>query len=668
MSRFWSWIIALGVVTLCQNIANAANNCADAGTIGMDGPEYILAGSTENTYSVTGVAGSGTYRWSYNSDFDLESGGGNSSSITLTAPSTPSSYPENMTVTCFYTDSRGTCEVGIEVTVIWVGVAMDGNRNDLIELSNSEDSEYLFWVNGDFDNEHRNEFMWQQDDQDGNGDADDDYIGNSTKLGVKGCARDLEDFARIHLFVDDNATSLPGISYHLKFENVTTTSSSPSVNLFEAVETSSRYLSNTNVAAAQILKERIHDGDVKTIGSTEFELDASYIKSGNERSPFLLEGKTRGTGDLSFIVKINEEEVCRKSIHLELHDINWFYNVFRAEVTSGDRWEVMVKDISTLENEAYYSPATNEQFLLVHGWNMTELAKQQWVETTFKRLWWQGYQGNVNLFSWPTLAEFGGFWDVVTDSRHFNNSEMRSWMSANALIDVFNSLNSDGELCVMAHSMGNVVTGEAIRRYTGSHKISTYIAAQAALSAHYYDHDVAIVFPVNRKIAGVTMPLTTPDVFGHYKTGAASLDPYFKDNDSKVLRMINYYNEYDWALDKWEMNNILKPTNVSPYYFEYSDCSKRFYRGINGNYDYLDLDDNGERYQVFSYCAESVSKALGQAGLNLEFSLHRDLNDLFRYDGEHYSHSKEFRSNLPEEWEFWVKIVKDCKFTTTLTE
>ncbi len=135
---------------------------------------------------------------------------------------------------------------------------------------------------------------------------------------------------------------------------------------------------------------------------------------------------------------------------------------------------------------AGYQPTTDEKFLLVHGWNMEGWEKRRGAETAFKRLWWQGYQGSVALFDWPTLHGFDGWWDVTVDSRHFDNSEFIAWQSAESLAKVLTELNGGGTLRVMAHSMGNVAMAEALRKYTGT-PLHTYIADKAAVSAQYYD-------------------------------------------------------------------------------------------------------------------------------------------------------------------------------------
>ena len=543
----------------------------------------------------------------------------------------------------------------LRVTVIKAEIAMDGNRDDEIEFDEPQDARYLFWVNNDHDERHliQKEFIWVEDDLEGEPDCDNDRIGFNSGAIKSSCKRDLEDFTRIHIRVDEKAASHPGFTYHLKFENVT---NNPAVNIFQAISGTSAYLSDTNFA-----DEQIKNSKIITVDTTEHLLPARYIKKGNMVSPFILEGKKEGSGELTLIIKYFDSEIHRKSVALELHKMPWFYDVYSVNITNGTRWEVQMQSSATHDNVGLYKPATNEAFLLVHGWNMTDLDKTQWVETVFKRLWWQGYQGSVSMFSWPTLAEFG-FWDVISGGRHFDNSEFISWLSSDALVGVFGDLNSSGNLRVMAHSMGNVVTGEAIHKY-GGNKIHTYLACQAAVSGHCYDN----------KLKNVLDAPDTPNIAGHFPD-AVDDAPYFDGNASKVTKRINYMNEKDWALAQWTINNRLKPDNVAPYHFgydgrinRYDENTDRFTRGILGSiWSVYSVNNERERWIALAYIIESRSMALGQIAVDVRQFSTWNLETQMHYDDEHYSHSKEFRSTISEQWMFWEKVFTDCDFESSV--
>ncbi len=582
------------------------------------------------------------------------------------AQPTTASQPVQLRLDYSAPDISVSDEVSVRV-LLKVDMAMDGNRDESIDFDDPDDAQYLFWVNNDYDVKHQNEGIWQQDDDKpaGNPDCNDNYIGNVENSSSGTCERDLEDFTRLHIRVDDNTATMSGITYWLKFENVT--SGSPSVNVFEAVDTSSDYVSDSSVAAQQIQKLNLTQSGV---GATEVQIDAQYIKTGNQVSPFIIEGRSAGKGDLTFIVKKDGNEVCKKAVTLELHDMPWFYDVYSVGVSSGIRWEVQIPTTATHSQTASYSPATDEKFLLVHGWNMNAAEKTQWIQTVFKRLWWQGYQGSVALFDWPTLSDMD-IWDVLAGAHHFDNSEFRSWLSSDALIGVFNTLNGSGNLRVLAHSMGNVVAGEAIRRYTGA-DLHTYLACQSALSAHFYDNTIAANHPCQHQGYDLFFP-NTPDIMGHFSTGDANSSPHMTDNDTHVSNMQNFYNAVDWALDFWEINNVLKPDGLTPYLFgydgsedHYQEGTDQFSRGpIDNPYEVLSVTDQRQRYMIFSYCDESRSRALGQTenGEFQDWNLHAPVGQGgMGYDGQHYSHSREFRSHIADEWTFWETVFGTCQF------
>ena len=543
--------------------------------------------------------------------------------------------------------------VSATATVIKVELAVDGNRDDNIDFNNPVDQRYTFWVNDDIDVI--------------SGGEEDDAVSGTTNCidDVITCKRDLEDFARLHIKVDDNIVNLPGITYWLKFEGVT--DGSPMINVFEAVKTTTEYLSTANVASDQILKQNLTPNGV---GTAEVPIDPQCIKAGNEVSPFIFEGRQEGTGSLTFIVKLNGNEICRKSVILELHEMPWFYDLYSVEVSFGNNWDVYVgSDASKRMPIAGYHPATDENFLLVHGWNMTDPEKTQWPETVFKRLWWQGYQGSVSAFSWPTLSGINNLGNVIADPGNFDDSEFRSWLSSDALIGVFNTLNAGGKLRVMAHSMGNVVTSEAIHRYAGVN-LHTYIACQAAFSAQFYDNTVAAMSPC--KYQSMASFPDTPDVMGHFWTGDATTNSYMMNGNLHVNNMQNYYNPQDWALDKWEINNVFRPDGVL-YLFgyfgsvnHYDDFNDKFFRGpLSNPYETLYITVPRDSYTIFSYCAESRSRALGQAanGKFQNWKLNEPIaNGGMGYDTQHYSHSREFRSDIPDEWKFWKRVFGTCQF------
>ena len=129
--------------------------------------------------------------------------------------------------------------------------------------------------------------------------------------------------------------------------------------------------------------------------------------------------------------------------------------------------------------------AEKDYILLVHGWNVSPFGKEYVGNTAFKRLYWQGFKGRFGLFRWPTF-HFEG----APPIHHFDASEHRAWESSLGLLSLINQFNAGpfaGKVRIIAHSMGNVVVSEALRRSQSGQVIHTYIASQAAISAHCFD-------------------------------------------------------------------------------------------------------------------------------------------------------------------------------------
>ncbi|HNT37283.1 MAG TPA: hypothetical protein PKH07_19985, partial [bacterium] len=211
-------------------------------------------------------------------------------------------------------DNQTICEDVIRFTVFDMNIAMDGNRDGTIDFNNPEDDKYVFWVNDDRDVRYHDEspdyMCWVEDDlQGGTSDCDDDRIGTDTSPFVRGCRRDLEDFTRVHLFVDDVAVSCENLNFYLRFKRGTP---SPTVNLFSAVDGgSTRYLTNPEKADEQKEETRL-----LTVTSSEIQLPSGYPKTGGAPFHFILEGKSPGKGQFCLIAKAGEDHRAEAIVDL----------------------------------------------------------------------------------------------------------------------------------------------------------------------------------------------------------------------------------------------------------------------------------------------------------------------------------------------------------------
>ena len=68
-----------------------------------------------------------------------------------------------------------------------------------------------------------------------------------------------------------------------------------------------------------------------------------------------------------------------------------------------------------------------------------------------------------------------------------------------------------------------------------------------------------------------------------------------------------------------------------------------------------------DTYEILSYAAEAWGKPLGIVPSANGFTDNVDLNALVQYNALHYSHSRQFRSNIIDEKQYWEKIKEICE-------
>lgn len=322
--------------------------------------------------------------------------------------------------------------------------------------------------------------------------------------------------------------------------------------------------------------------------------------------------------------------------------------------------------------------------IYAQGWNMGGL-EARWSETMYKRLYWQKFNGTVCLFDWEDL----GF-------TAYDSSEENAWRSSLALSVAVGEIKRSGlkgEITLFAHSQGNIVAGEYLRAFVRQGEIKNYIATQAAISGHFYDgslpeialnlDDIPLQNWFTKWFASLVLnkdrkklykkSFETPNIYANFKNGTNN-EPYMKDNVLKT-NLVNFSNPFDWALRSWKVSNITRPNSYSGYVYKEGDNVLDTYLPDKGdafekgtwiktaddeaivNRKPLSLDRADQRYKIFAQCSESRSLTLGQSNQNVKgFSENFDLSTNVGYTDQHYSHSREFRSNIIDESVFWKKV------------
>jgi len=133
-------------------------------------------------------------------------------------------------------------------------LAVDANRDGIIKFAGNVASASLATKTVDRTSEARPFRFWCNDDDDGDqGDVVPVSSPNCGDQFMAGGRRDLEDFARLHLFIGGLHEAIVSgkIKVGLKWKN--TNGTNPSINIFKAVESDggTKYLTDDATAAAQ---------------------------------------------------------------------------------------------------------------------------------------------------------------------------------------------------------------------------------------------------------------------------------------------------------------------------------------------------------------------------------------------------------------------------------
>ncbi len=294
--------------------------------------------------------------------------------------------------------------------LIPAGIAVDANRDGTIAFSGENrdtttpESPFRFWIN---------------DDNDGSPAAEGDVIGpifTDYQDGFMLSARDLEDFARLHLFFGAFEKELAAGTFRigLKFKNVEGT---PRIRVYKSTDTggSDSYVKDDGAAFAQI-----SDPDAATLGEVAdgfpLLLPVNFWKATSPGATKCLLFEAGGEGKGELIMTINRSSGAQigevPGVWLDLKNIKKMYQRGTAQpdglpAPHSSPTGPFTGPTFVLSDPVFENHSTEEKkaVVFVHGWSMTYDAYLNFSETMFKRLWHQGFKGRFCSFRWdPLLA------------------------------------------------------------------------------------------------------------------------------------------------------------------------------------------------------------------------------------------------------------------------
>lgn len=485
---------------------------------------------------------------------------------------------------------------------------VDANRDGKISTDGSDVTSaaqpFRFWINDDDDVD-----SGDLDDVEkapiSRSDWEDDIIDG---------IRDLEDFARLDINISglQDAVLNGTLKIGLKWKNVST--GTPAVKIWRNLSSNggTEYLYEETIARQHLtLIAPGHVTGVMPYLIPQIFWQQSGLSATQPCGYLLFEGCSEGKGELVVTIhNADGSEIAEaSSIWLELKNIKRMYQRVKALADGGDNItipsDLTGPDDNNIPNPVmswsydsnsypFEAPVRETKTLIVsvHGWNQTYERSTMYAETAFKRLWHRGYRGRFVSFRWPTYV------GLLT----YNNSEYKAWKCGESLKQFLDSIpRGSGGFTVnmIAHSMGNIVAGEALRRGAS---VSNYALWNAAVPSICYDDRDAL-----DQGWGYTHPNDDPDAY------TRSLS-YRKRFDGAGGRLINFFLEGDSALGLWRLNNsISKPQRwtsgfVAGYGYNRAE--------ISGRKLYLEFWTALGRYivdahEAMSYAVKSPTLAVG---------------------------------------------------------
>lgn len=574
---------------------------------------------------------------------------------------------------------------GRELTL--VDLAVDGNRNGEVSFLDedlvSEEKPFHFWTNsdkdigGDYKAEDLNPSISS---------VSYDYENDTID-----CLRDLEDLAQFSLKAGyiSNLIISNEVEVGFRFVDVKQ-GTNPRIRIYMAA--GQGYGSPDFVGDAYLKVEasaneqmgmstgfyRVDTGaaQLDTLPKTFFNRDFfPVINPKNPLRRFIFEGISSGEGTLALVVKkiSNGVETEFPIVRMKLSNVRDMYEHWTVGDTNTMAISAIPSEPVKTSDSGSYTETSQEDpdcIVFVHGWRMLPWERRYFADTSYKRLWHQGFKGRFFHFSWPTewvnRLEHE-FWDqfnnppnIFVDPDNYADSEEKAYHSAEGLLFLLSELRSKygaSQVRVFSHSMGGVVASEALHLHSAiagcGQLVNTYVACQAAMAASAYDPNAP------------SRP--EPAVFGwetpeSYASSPENAGNHYFEGIERAGRIVNFYNHLDIALKGWNTGQDFKPNGLIPpeeYGYGTLTLPDAFYHWpSNGAFRYLNFTD--DVYEIYAHGAEARSFALGSGNVNCFSGV--DLNSELGLANENFSnsnedHSAQFRGTNMIRHKFWNHLM-----------
>ena len=222
--------------------------------------------------------------------------------------------------------------------------------------------------------------------------------------------RDLEDFCRLKVQIGLSNGALKNGDFKIGLKFLNSSGDIPIMYGPINLPCNSDYVTNGDAAAAQIALEFLH-GDLEHCSLITILLGGAS----GFTAQLIFEGVSKGNGELVVVIhdKYGKEIAESSGTWIQLLDVREMYR--RARIVNepeqiDDPWANQNPPAQAWVWDDFDWPYSDDPHaesvtaVYVHGWRLKYWDFMNWSDTTYKRLWHQGFKGKFYSFRWATFS------------------------------------------------------------------------------------------------------------------------------------------------------------------------------------------------------------------------------------------------------------------------
>ena len=294
---------------------------------------------------------------------------------------------------------------------------------------------------------------------------------------------------------------------------------------------------------------------VKATGTAVPSALAAQMKTANSNiGVAFIEGREASSDPLELDIYYNDTKVVSGKLPLELSPVEemyWFYSIRGAE----NNPEASIPNGNSPDN--LMDGPTDIDVFFTHGFNVDADAACGWGAEIFKRLWQSGANTSFHMVTWAGDYRVGEDMNPleIMNGFFYHRDVQYALNSADVYKRLVESVQPDkSNRVLMAQSLGNMVTCEAIRLGLGAEKYYMFNAAVASetIMSTLQNLDGTIkqkfVPPDWRNYNPLSWAANWHRLFPHDDRSYIGWPGYFSSGLSGIPEVCNYYSSGDPVL------------------------------------------------------------------------------------------------------------------------